>query len=45
LVGCLFLYLEIKRFGGFGTIRGTVQLSAPANIQFAHLPLASSRLA
>jgi hypothetical protein len=46
LVGCLFLYLEIKRFGGFGTIRGTVQATtAPANIQFAQLPLAPSRLA
>ena len=26
LVGCLFLYLEIQRFGGFGTIRGTAPL-------------------
>jgi len=24
LVGCLFLYLEIGRFGGFGAIQGSV---------------------
>lgn len=24
LVGMLFLYLEIRRFGGFGTVRGRV---------------------
>jgi hypothetical protein len=24
LVGCLFLFLEIKRFGGFGAVRGRV---------------------
>jgi hypothetical protein len=22
LVACLFMYLEIKRFGGFGTVKG-----------------------
>lgn len=39
LIGCLFLFLEIKRFGGFGAVRGTVQLrTAPADIQFAMLP-------
>lgn len=39
LTGCLFLWLEIKRFGGFGTIRGTVQaLTAPADTQFAQQP-------
>jgi len=43
LVGCLFLYLEIKRFGGFGTIRGSISaVTAPANIQLAHQPLAST---
>ena len=24
LLACLFMYLEIRRFGGFGTIKGTV---------------------
>jgi uncharacterized membrane protein len=24
LLGCLFMYLEIRRFGGFGMIKGTV---------------------
>lgn len=39
LAGCLFLFLEIKRFGGFGTIRGTVQIqTAPADIQLAQQP-------
>ncbi len=41
LAGCLFLWLEIKRFGGFGTIRGTVQAAtAPADVQFAQQPTA-----
>jgi len=31
LVACLFLYLEIKRFGGFGTVKGKIsQLDRPA---------------
>lgn len=31
LVGCLFLYLEIKRFGGFGGVQGRVAaLAAPS---------------
>lgn len=35
LTGCLFLWLEIKRFGGFGTVRGTVQaVTAPADFMF-----------
>jgi hypothetical protein len=39
LTGCLFLWLEIKRFGGFGTIRGTVQIeTAPADTQFVQQP-------
>jgi len=39
LVGCLFLWLEIKRFGGFGTIRGTVQMqTAPADTQLVQQP-------
>jgi len=38
LTGCIFLFLEIKRFGGFGTVRGTVQATtAPASSQFAAL--------
>jgi hypothetical protein len=45
LVGCLFMYLEIKRFGGFGTVRGSISaITAPANIQLAHQPLASSHV-
>jgi hypothetical protein len=24
LVACLFMYLEIKRFGGFGAVKGTL---------------------
>ncbi len=36
ITGCIFLFLEIKRFGGFGTVRGTVQaVTAPASVQFA----------
>jgi hypothetical protein len=30
LVGMLFLYLEIRRFGGFGTVRGRVAAMEPA---------------
>ena len=29
LVGMLFLYLEIRRFGGFGTVRGRVAVGEP----------------
>jgi hypothetical protein len=29
LVGMLFLYLEIRRFGGFGTVRGRVAAAEP----------------
>ncbi len=44
LVGCLFLYLEIKRFGGFGTVRGNISaVSAPANIQYVSQPCAVLR--
>ena len=43
LTGCFFLWLEIKRFGGFGTVRGTVQaVTAPADTQFAQQPIAIS---
>ena len=46
LTGCLFLWLEIKRFGGFGTVRGTVQaITAPADTQFAQQYVATSRIA
>jgi hypothetical protein len=39
LVGCLFLYLEIRRFGGFGAIRGTVSAAtAPASTLLAQRP-------
>lgn len=26
LLGCLFMYLEIRRFGGFGTVPGRVSM-------------------
>lgn len=43
LTGCVFLFLEIKRFGGFGTVRGTVQaVTAPADTQFAQSPTSVS---
>lgn len=35
LTGCLFLWLEIKRFGGFGNVRGTVQVTQPTEYLFA----------
>lgn len=41
LFGCLFLYLEIRRFGGFGMIRGTVSaVERPAEIRLADSGLA-----
>jgi hypothetical protein len=30
LVGMLFLYLEIRRLGGFGTVRGRIAAVQPA---------------
>lgn len=40
LTGCLFLWLEIKRFGGFGNVRGTVQVAtSPTSIQYAACPV------
>lgn len=45
LVGCLFLYLEIRAQGGFGTVRGSQFSSATppaqtllADAESAHLP-------
>jgi hypothetical protein len=35
LTGCLFLWLEIKRFGGFGTVSGTVQVAQPTEYLFS----------
>ena len=36
LVACLFMYLEIKRFGGFGKVPGKVSsVERPAASQFA----------
>jgi hypothetical protein len=44
LVGCLFLYLEIKRFGGFGAVTGRVaQAASRADSHFMSRPL-SNRL-
>jgi hypothetical protein len=44
LTGCLFLYLEIRRFGGFGTIHGTAQVTAPSDVLLAQRPSASSHV-
>jgi hypothetical protein len=38
LVGCLFLFLEIKRYGGFGAIRGRVAAAQSAVENIAALP-------
>jgi hypothetical protein len=36
LVACLFLFLEIKRFGGFGTVKGRMSsIDRPASSQVA----------
>lgn len=32
LLGCLFLWLEIKAFGGFGAVKGRVASVAPAHL-------------
>lgn len=29
LMGCVFLYLEIKEYGGFGAIKGPLALNLP----------------
>jgi uncharacterized membrane protein len=35
LTACLFLYLEIKRFGGFGTVKGRISsVERPAALFF-----------
>jgi hypothetical protein len=34
LVACLFLFLEIKRHGGFGTVKGKISsIERPAQLQ------------
>jgi hypothetical protein len=30
LTACLFMYLEIRRFGGFGAVKGTVKSASVA---------------
>lgn len=30
LLGCLFLYLEIREYGGFGAVKGAAQLAPTA---------------
>ena len=36
LIGCLFMYLEIRRFGGFGTVKGPISsLERPEQMQVA----------
>lgn len=32
LLGCLFLWLEIKAFGGFGAVKGKVASASPAHL-------------
>ena len=36
LMGCLFLWLEIKRFGGFGTVRGSISAVVPTDTLLCH---------
>jgi len=46
LTACLFLYLEIRRFGGFGTVQGRVSMierPAPA-IAEANVPKSAPRV-
>jgi hypothetical protein len=31
LTACLFMYLEIRRFGGFGAVKGTVKSASLEN--------------
>lgn len=45
LVACLFLYLEVRRFGGFGTVPGrvsTIQDYSAQNSEFASVHSVSS---
>jgi hypothetical protein len=43
LVACLFLYLEIKRFGGFGAVKGRVSFTQRAPVSLlAHAPTLTS---
>ena len=38
LLGCLFLFLEIQKYGGFGQVKGKVSsLSQPADIEASRL--------
>jgi hypothetical protein len=36
LTACLFLYLEIRRFGGFGTVQGRVSSLERPQLLFRH---------
>jgi hypothetical protein len=36
LTACLFMYLEIRRFGGFGAIQGRVSSIEPSQSLFHH---------
>ena len=48
LVACLFLYLEIRRFGGFGTVKGKIsQIERPAPVvvaEFVRIPTAADAI-
>lgn len=46
LTACLILFLEIRRFGGFGTVKGKVaaaEYAAPTLAVAAHTPEVSPR--
>jgi hypothetical protein len=35
LIGCLFFYLEIRRFGGFGTVPQRISALQPSGMDFS----------
>jgi hypothetical protein len=41
LTACLFMYLEIRRFGGFGAVKGTVK--SASREKPTHLLIAATR--
>jgi len=36
LLGCLFLFLEIREYGGFGQIKGKISAVSPSGISPVH---------
>ena len=45
VVGCLFLFLEIKRYGGFGAVTGRVAQAASSADAGSHVAAAYESLA